>query len=131
MPGNIVLPRHGDVLVDQVEDHTVFDLAMAPFKAKHAQFSGGPGQPLTPGLPENHGSGSRVRYQNGTLYQRADGVVCWVYGKIGERYDQARRGHRLARPTRLRRGRLHRGGARGTGSRTGRSTSGPTPEPST
>lgn len=88
MPGNIILPKHGDVVVNQVDDHTVFDLVMALFKAKHAQLGGAPGQPLTPGLPENHGSGSRVRYQNGTLYQRADGGVAWVYGKIGERYDQ-------------------------------------------
>jgi hypothetical protein len=88
MPGNFVLPRHGDVLVNPVNDHTLYDLAMAPFRAKHAELGGAPGQPLSQSLPENHGSGSRVRYQNGTLYQRADGSVAWVYGKIGERYDQ-------------------------------------------
>jgi hypothetical protein len=74
--------------VQPVVDHTLFDLAMKPFTDKHDQLNGAPGQPLSTGLPENNGSGSRVRYQNGTIYRRADGNCAWVYGKIGERYDQ-------------------------------------------
>ncbi len=88
MPNKIVLPKRGDVVVDPVNDHTMFDLVMQPFRAKHAQLAGAPGAPLSNRLPENHGSGSRVRYQNGTIYQRADGQCAWVYGRIGERYDQ-------------------------------------------
>ena len=87
MPSHFVLPKQKDVVV-VVQDHTDFDRAMKPFRDKHDQLHGAPGEPLSKGLPENNGSGSRVRYQNGTIYQRADGNCAWVYGLIGERYDQ-------------------------------------------
>lgn len=88
MANHFVLPKPGDGVFHQVIDHTIFDTAMKPFADKHNQLNGAPGEPLSKGLPENNGSGSRVRYQNGTIYQRADGNCAWVYGKIGERYDQ-------------------------------------------
>ena len=88
MTGHFVLPKRQDFVVQVVADHTDFDRAMKPFKDKHDQLNGAPGEPLSKGLPENNGSGSRVRYQNGTIYQRADGNCAWVYGLIGERYDQ-------------------------------------------
>jgi hypothetical protein len=87
MTGHFVPARRQNVVI-AVQDHTDFDRAMKPFKDKHDQLNGAPGEPLSKGLPENNGSGSRVRYQNGTIYQRADGNCAWVYGLIGERYDQ-------------------------------------------
>ena len=87
MTGHFVPARRQNVVI-AVQDHTDFDRAMKPFKDKHDQLDGAPGEPLSKGLPENNGSGSRVRYQNGTIYQRADGNCAWVYGLIGERYDQ-------------------------------------------
>jgi hypothetical protein len=88
MANHFVLPKPADGVFHQVIDHTIFDTAMKPSTDKHNQLNGAPGEPLSKGLPENNGSGSRVRYQNGTIYQRADGNCAWVYGKIGERYDQ-------------------------------------------
>ena len=87
MTGHFVPAKRQNVVI-AVQDHTDFDRAMKPFKDKHDQLNGAPGEPLSKGLPENNGSGSRVRYQNGTIYQRADGNCAWVYGLIGERYDQ-------------------------------------------
>ena len=88
MPSPLILPKRQPVVIQVVQDHTAFDIAMKPFRDKHDQLKGAPGEPLSKGLPENNGSGSRVRYQNGTIYQRADGSCAWVYGLIGERYDQ-------------------------------------------
>lgn len=88
MTSHIVLPKPADGVFHAVNDHTIFDTVMKPFRDKHDQLNGAPGEPLSKGFPENNGSGSRVRYQNGTIYQRADGSCAWVYGKIGERYDQ-------------------------------------------
>ena len=88
MANHIVLPQQGVGVFHPVIGPTIFDIAMKPFRDKHDQLNGAPGEPLSKGLPENNGSGSRVRYQNGTIYQRADGSCAWVYGMIGERYDQ-------------------------------------------
>ena len=60
MPGPIVIPKGGTVVVQPVVDHTLFDLAMKPFMDKHDQLNGAPGQPLSTGLPENNGSGWRA-----------------------------------------------------------------------
>ena len=87
MTSHFVLPKRVGVVYNPVNP-TIFDIAMKPFRDKHDQLNGAPGEPLSRGLPENNGSGSRVRYQNGTIYRRADGTCCWVYGLIGERYDQ-------------------------------------------
>jgi LGFP repeat len=87
MTSHFVLPKRVGVILNPVNP-TIFDIAMKPFRDKHDQLHGAPGEPLSKGLPENNGSGSRVRYQNGTIYQRADGTCSWVYGLIGERYDQ-------------------------------------------
>lgn len=60
-----------------------------PFTDKHAQLGGAPGAPMAPdGFPEQAGSGRRVRYQNGAIYERRDGGTAWVYGMIGHRYDE-------------------------------------------
>lgn len=68
---------------------SVRDTVWEPFTAKHAELGGAPGSPLAPaGWPEKAGAGTRVRYQDGTIYQRPDGGTAWVHGRIGERYDQ-------------------------------------------
>ena len=58
----------------------------APFKEYHALLGGAPGAAVSD--VETVGSGRRVRYQNGTIYERPDGKCAWVYGAINERYDQ-------------------------------------------
>ena len=87
MPGPIVIPSRRTVVVQPVVDHTLFDLAMKPFTDKHDQLNGAPGEPLSRGLPENNGSGSRVRYQNGTSTAGRRELRLGLR-KIGERYDQ-------------------------------------------
>lgn len=89
----VVLPKHRDVVLhafdEKIRGGHLVDVVMQPFKDKHTQLNGAPGAPLQPsGLPEKSGNGLRVRYQNGSIYQRADGNCAWVSGAIGERYDQ-------------------------------------------
>jgi hypothetical protein len=62
------------------------DIAFVP---KHEELNGAPGPALRPGAqPETSGAGTRIRYQNGSLYRRPSGRVYWVHGAIEERYDQ-------------------------------------------
>lgn len=70
-------------------------IVFPPFRAdidfipKYEELKGAPGLALHPDAqPETSGAGTRMRYQNGSLYRRPDGSVHWVYGAIGERYDQ-------------------------------------------
>jgi LGFP repeat len=60
---------------------SMFDI----FDAHHAQLKHAPGRRIS-GL-ESVPGGSRVRYENGTIYARPDRMV-WVHGAIGERYEQ-------------------------------------------
>jgi hypothetical protein len=62
------------------------ELRWQPFRDHVARLQGAPGEPLS-GI-EKAGPGFRVRYQNGSIDQRPDGGTAWVYGAIGERYEQ-------------------------------------------
>lgn len=62
------------------------ELMWAPFREHHARLGGAPGAEVS-GVESVHG-GSRVHYQNGTIYQNPGGHTAWVIGLIGERYDQ-------------------------------------------
>lgn len=62
---------------------------LQPFTDAVAALGGAPGAPLAPdALPERAGSGTRVRYQDGTIYLRRDGGTAWVHGAIEARYEQ-------------------------------------------
>ena len=58
----------------------------ARFRDHHTLLGGAPGEAVS-GV-ETVGSGRRVRYQNGVIYERPDGGMAWVHGVIGQRYDQ-------------------------------------------
>ncbi|NIZ91638.1 LGFP repeat-containing protein [Kineococcus rubinsiae] len=69
-----------------VDLHALF---WKPFEDAVARLGGAPGAPLSPGsMPEPAGEGTRVRYQDGTVYRRKDGGTAWVHGAIEQRYDQ-------------------------------------------
>lgn len=55
------------------------------FNAHHAFLKGAPGKRIS-GI-EFVQNARRVRYENGTIYERPDRFA-WVHGAIGERYDQ-------------------------------------------
>lgn len=57
-----------------------------PFIEHHGRLNGAPGASVS-GV-ERVASGRRIRYQHGAIYERPDGGMAWVYGAIGERYDQ-------------------------------------------
>lgn len=88
MPRRLDFAKPDLVVVNPVEGLSLRALQLAPFDAKHAQLGGAPGARLTDGPPEAHGTGSRLRYQHGTVYCRADGQCAYVYGAIGARYDE-------------------------------------------
>lgn len=62
------------------------NLRWAPFRAHASRVGGAPGEPLSD--IESVGEGLRVRYTNGAIYQRPDGNTAWVYGAIGQRYEE-------------------------------------------
>lgn len=88
MARRIEFIRPDVVAINPVEDLSLQKLLLMPFNDKHAQLGGAPGARLDDGPPEPHATGSRLRYQNGTIYLRADGQCAWVYGAIGARYDE-------------------------------------------
>lgn len=77
--------RAPDVVVNK-PGPSLEQLRWQPFKDHVARLDGKPGEPVS-GI-ENVGQGLRVRYQDGTIYQRPDGGTAWVHGAIGERYEQ-------------------------------------------
>ena len=89
MPTKTSIPVQSRVDVINPIESTLRERVLRPFTVKHAALHGAPGSALAPvAFPEESGAGSRVRYQNGSLFMRPDGGVAWVYGAIGERYDQ-------------------------------------------
>ncbi|TFC61192.1 hypothetical protein E3O62_05875 [Cryobacterium sp. TMT2-15-1] len=62
------------------------ELLWQPFRDHVARLSGAPGEPVS--AIESAGAGTRVRYQDGVIYKRADGGTAWVHGVIGDRYEQ-------------------------------------------
>ncbi|WP_341359042.1 hypothetical protein V5H98_14985 [Georgenia sp. M64] len=84
------ISRRAEQLIEVVrQGFNLHTLQWAPFNDKHAELGGAPGAPLAPAaLPEPVGTGLRVRYQHGTMYQRRDGGIAYVYGAIGQRYDE-------------------------------------------
>lgn len=77
--------RTPDIIVNKPVP-SLEELRWQPFRDHVARLNGAPGEPVS-GI-ENAGPGIRVRYQNGSIYQRPDGGMAWVYGAIGERYEQ-------------------------------------------
>ncbi len=88
MPRRLDFARPDLVVDNPVTNLSLRALLLAPFDDKHAQLGGAPGARLTDGAPEPTGTGSRLRYQHGTIYRRADGGCAYVYGAIGARYDE-------------------------------------------
>jgi len=74
------------VLVENPPIPSLGEMRWQPFRDHAARLGGAPGAPIS--AIENAGSGTRVRYQDGVIYQRADGGTAWVHGAIGERYEQ-------------------------------------------
>lgn len=86
-PTRVAFPK--DHLVDVTYNPPLWPTPWGPFIAKHAALRGAPGTALAPSAwPEQVGAGRRIRYQNGTIYQNAAGAMAWVYGAIGQRYDE-------------------------------------------
>ncbi|MCU1636091.1 MAG: repeat family protein [Cryobacterium sp.] len=62
------------------------ELRWQPFRDHFARLGGAPGETISE--IETVGNGTRVRYQDGIIYRRADGGTAWVHGAIGARYEQ-------------------------------------------
>lgn len=83
-PVRLSRPKVDVVLNPYIPD--LNELQLQPFRDHVARLGGAPGEPLS-GI-ETAGSGTRVRYQDGIIYQRVDGGTAWVHGAIGARYEQ-------------------------------------------
>ena len=85
-PVPIVRPMSGGRTNVRIPPIVATIAAEGPFLEHHARLNGAPGAPVS-GV-ERVGSGRRIRYQNGAIYERADGGTAWVVGAIGDRYNQ-------------------------------------------
>lgn len=80
------LGKPKDVVILNPHIPDLNELRWAPFRDHVARLAGAPGEAVS-GI-ETVGNGTRVRYQNGIIYRRADGGTAYVHGAIGARYEQ-------------------------------------------
>jgi hypothetical protein len=78
--------RSRPVVVPDAAGPSLEELRWRAFRDHVARVGGAPGEAVSD--IEAVQGGLRVRYSSGAIYQRADGATAWVFGAIGERYDQ-------------------------------------------